>query len=482
MENDNYSLKNKAVVNVVWSFFERVGNQIVSFVVSILLARILLPDDYGIIAIVLVFVNICDVFVTGGVGASLIRKKNVDSLDYSSIFFFNFMVSCVIYLLLFLSAPFIADFYCMPILDPVLKVLGIKVPFSAYNVIQRAIVSRNIQFKKFFFATLSSTVISAIVGCYFAKSGYGVWALVWQNLSITLFNTLVLLRLVKWVPTLEFSWERTKSLYSFGYKVLITSLIDVLYEDFRSLYVGKLYAPSDLAYYTRGKQFPYLITQNVNSSISSVLFPVMSKCQDDLTRLRNMMRKSIKITSFIITPLMFALAMVAKPLVLLLLTEKWINCVPFVQILCFNAILMPIQTTNNQALLAMGRSDITLKLNIYKKTFGFIVVVISASFSVIAMALGGILIGINASICNSSPNKKLLNYGYIDQMRDIMPSWIISILMAGLMYLVSLLDLPVFTMLLLQVLTGLSFYVIVSYLFHLDSFNELKMILLKRNK
>ena len=473
------SLKKKTLSGLLWSFFERTGTQIVSFIVSIILARLLMPDDYGVIAIVLVFINLLDVFVQAGFGSALVQKKGIDELDCSSIFWISFTISITLYILLYISAPFIACFYEMPILSPVLRVLGIRLPISAYNTIQRALVSRAMKFKAFFYASIIGVIISAIVGIFMAYRGYGVWSLVWQQIVNSVASSLVVLFIIRWYPHFHFCSTRVRTLFSFGWKVLLGGLIDTLYEDFRSLYVGKLYTPADLAFYTRGKQFPYLIVNNITASISSVLFPVLSKNQDDSFAVKRMTRRAIMTSSFIMMPIMFGLASIAKPLVLLLLTEKWISSVPFVQILCLNAALMPLQSANVQAIYAMGRSDIALKLNIIKKTSGFIIILVSATFSVLAMAWGGVLVGIIASIVNAWPNKKLLNYGYFDQLKDILPYIGLSVLMS--LFVISCEKLPfaipVLTIM-IQVVVGATTYYLLARLFNMESLHYIEDTLL----
>jgi O-antigen/teichoic acid export membrane protein len=466
----NEKIRDKSIHSAFWAFFERIANQLISFIVSVLLARLLLPDDYGIIAIVLVFFNIFEVFSVGGIGTAIVRQKDVSNKEISSVFYIYTIISFVLYLVLFLVSPKIALFYKMPILESVLRVLGLKLLFAPYNSIQRALVSRNLEFRKFFIPTFVSVVSSAVISLYLAMEGYGIWALVVQNLTCFLISAVVLSFAVKWKPLLYCSWNDARALVSFGWKFMFSGLLDVLYEDFRSLYVGKLYAPSELAFYTKGKQFPYLIVQNVTSTVSSVLLPVLSKKQDDLYVVKEMTRKAIKVTSFVLTPLIFIMATVADPLIKVILTEKWLPCVPFLQILCFNALFMPMQSCNLQALNALGKSGIVLKLNVIKKTFGFCVVLLCGRYSVLAMALGGILISINASILNSYPNKRLLDYGYLEQLRDIGPYFLLSSFVCVFVYLLSLLPFPLEVLLLMQVLLGVSLYVALSYVFRMEIF------------
>ncbi len=483
---NNDSLKSRTLAGLFWMYMERIGAQLISFIVSIVLARLLMPEEYGIIAIVLVFINLCNVFVTGGFGKALVQKKDAEEVDFSSVFYFSFVFSLALYALLFFTAPLVARFYEMPLLSPVIRVMGIRLVISSFNTVQHARVTKSMQFKKYFFSTLGGTLCSAAVGIALAYSGAGVWALVAQYLTNTTIDTLVLFVTVRWRPKLLFSFSRLKVLLGFGWKILVGGLVDTLYEDFRSLYVGKLYTASDLAYYSRGQSYTSLIVTNVNSSISSVLFPVISKIQKSKDSVRMVTRRAIKTSAYVLTPMLMGLIVVAEPVVLLLLTEKWLPCVPYLQILCINGALIPIHTANVQAMNAVGRSDITLKLNIAKKAFGFTMVLVFARISVLAMTLAGLATALVSLILNTAPNKKLFEYGFFRQVGDILPYWLMSGVMMLCVFAVSFLPIAnVFLMLMLQILVGAAVYFLQSILFKVESFfyilNTVKSIL-KRGK
>lgn len=467
------SLKKKTIAGLFWAFAERIGAQLVNFVVSIVLARILMPEEYGIIGIVLVFVNLCNVFVDSGFGKSLVQKKDADDLDFSSAFYFGLALSVVLYGILFALAPWIAVWYDMELLSPVIRVMGLRLIVAAYNSVQKAKVSREMQFKRFFFSTIGGTLISAVVGIILARSGFGVWALVAQELTNVAFDTVILSLTIRWHPRLMFSMSRAKALFRYGWKVLVAGLVDTLYADFRSLYIGKLYTADDLAFYTRGKQFPYLLTDNVNASISGVLFPAMSSCKDDVEEVKGMTRRAMKTSAYIISPMMFGLAAVAEPVVLLLLTEKWLPCVPFLQILCINCALTPLQSANLQAIYALGRSDVALRLNVIKKTFGFVMVVVFARISVLAMTWAGVATGFFSLVVNTYPNRELMGYGIWEQLRDVIPSWLLSGAMVVLVRQVALLGLPLIAELGVMIVVGVGSYVGLSVLFRVESFRYL---------
>ena len=482
---DDSSLQKKTIFGLFWVFMERIGAHLVSFIVSVILARLLLPEDYGIIALVTVFTSILNVFVSNSFSQALVQKKDADDVDFSSVFYFNIVFSLVLYAGLFLLAPFIASFYEHDVLIPVIRVMGLQVLIAAVKSVQNAYVSRTMQFKKFFWSTIGGTLFSAVVGIIMAYHGFGIWALVAQNLTNFVIDTLVLSVTIGWRPKLKFSFSRLKVLISFGWKVLVSSLIDTVYEDIRSLVIGKKYTKADLAYYNRGKQFPNLIVSNINHSISGVLFPALSSKQDERERVKAITRRSITVSAYIMMPLLFGMAVVARPMVLLLLTEKWLPCVPFLQILCFNAALMPIQTANGQAILAVGRSDLSLKLNVAKKLFGLSMVIISSQISVLAMAFAGVFTGVFSSIVNAYPNKKLLNYGFLEQIKDIAPYVGLSSIMAGAVYWVIYLPIPVIFQLLIQIVGGAGVYIVLSALFKIDSYQYILTtikILLKNHK
>lgn len=343
-------MKNTTIKNFIWRFAERCGAQLVTFIVSIVLARLLSPEDYGTIALVTVFTTILQVFVDSGLGTALIQKKNADDLDFSSVFYFNFVVCIILYMGMFLAAPVIARFYGDSSLVPIIRVISLTIVISGVKGIQQSYVSRNMLFKRFFFATLGGTIFSAFLGVGLAYAGFGVWAIVAQQLSNTMIDTLILWITVKWRPKKMFSWKRLKGLLSFGWKLLVSSLLDTVYNNLRNLIIGKFYSSADLAYYNQGDKFPKLIVTNINSSIDSVLLPTLSSAQDDRERVKNMTRRAIKTSTYIMAPLMVGLAFCATPIVRLVLTEKWLPCVPYLQIFCITYMFWPIHTANLNAI------------------------------------------------------------------------------------------------------------------------------------
>lgn len=476
----------KVLTNFIWRFAERSGAQLVTFIVSIVLARLLMPEDYGTVALVTVFTTILQVFVDSGLGTALIQKKDADDLDFSSVFYFNFAVCIILYMIMFFSAPLIASFYNMPELTPVVRVISLTIVISGVKGVQQSYVSRNMLFKRFFYATLGGTIFSAFLGIGMAYAGFGVWAIVAQQLSNTTIDTLILWITVKWRPKLMFSLTRLKGLLGFGWKMLCSSLLDKVYNNLRSLLIGKIYSSTDLAYYNEGNKFPNLIVANINTSIDSVLLPAMSKEQDDKNRVKNMTRRSIMVSCYIMAPLMVGLACCATNVVGLILTEKWLPCVFFLQIFCITYMFYPIHTANLNAIKAMGRSDLFLKLEIWKKVIGLILLLATLFISVKAMAYSLLISTLTSMIINSWPNKKLLNYSFFEQMKDILPSILLAIGMGCAVFLMGFLPIPTLPLLLIQVICGGLIYVAGSAIFKLEPFLYLigiiKPMIQKRRK
>ena len=465
--------KGNVVSNFIWRFAERCGAQLVTFIISIILARILAPEDYGTIALVTVFTTILQVFVDSGLGTALIQKKNADDLDFSSVFYFNFVVCFVLYAGMFVAAPFIAKFYGDTTLTPIIRVISLTIVISGVKGIQQAYVSKNMLFKRFFFSTIGGTIFSAFLGIGLAKAGYGVWALVAQQLSNTTVDTIILWITVRWRPRKAFSWKRLKSLLSFGWKLLVSSLLDTCYNNLRNLIIGKMYSASDLAFYNQGDKFPKLIVTNINTSIDSVLLPTMSSAQDDRERVKNMTRRAIKTSTYVMAPLMMGLAFCATTIVKLVLTDKWLPCVPFLRIFCITYMFWPVHTANLNAINAMGRSDWFLRLEIIKKIMGIAILLSTMWFGVMAMAYSLLLSSVLSQIINSWPNRKLLGYGYLEQVRDFAPGILLAVGMGICVYFIGYIPLPTIMTLVIQIFAGAALYIGVSAILKLEEFEYL---------
>ena len=476
-ENDSKGTsRGKVIANLLWRFAERIASQLVQFVVSVVLARLLEPSTFGTISLVLVFTQILQVFVDRGMGSALIQKKDADDVDFSTVFYFNIVWCALTYAVAYFGAPFVGAFYNNAELIPITRVLATTVLISGVRNVQQAYVSRTLQFKRFFWSTLSATIVSGVVGVAMAMMGYGVWALVAQQVVNVLVATIVLWYTVRWRPIRAFSLSRLKGLVSYGWKLLASGLIDTLYNNIRQLLIGKLYTESDLAFYNRGQQIPNLVVININSSIDSVLLPVMSKEQDDAARVRSICRRSMTISTYVMAPLMMGIAFCAEPLVSLIFTDKWLPCVPYLRLFCISYIFFPLHTANLNAINAMGRSDLFLKLEIAKNVIGFILLLATMNISVMAMAYSLLVNSVASQIINSWPNRKLLNYRYSEQLADILPSIALSVAMGFVVYPISWLPIPTFVILVLQFFIGAAFYLAVSSILKFDSYDYMKQM------
>ncbi len=462
--------KKQVFSGLMWRFSERILAQLVTFIVSVVLARLLDPASYGAIAIVNIFIALANVFVTSGFGNSLVQKKDSDDTDFSTVFYFGIGSGIILYLCVFFTAPFIASFYDMKILTPVLRVMGLKLILAGVNSVQHAYVSKKMIFRKFFWSALLGTLTSAIVGITMAYMGFGIWALAGQYMFRSIVDTVVLWFTVRWRPKKLFSFSRLKSLFSYGWKILATSLVRTGYKEVRGIVIGKMYTASDLAYYDKGKSFPSLVTTNIYVAVQSVVFPAMAKVQDDLKQLKAMTRRLVRLHSYIVLPLLLGLAMVAEPVIQLLLTEKWIFSVPFLQAFCIILSFEPIQTANLQAIKAIGKSDIYLKLEIIKKTIGIVALIVSARYGVWAIALGEVVVEFFAALVNIYPNKKYIDYGYMEQIRDLFNAAIPLTLMCIAVLCMNMFNVGTFTELVIKVAVGAVAYVGSSVIFKNDSF------------
>ena len=465
--------KQSVITNFIWRLMERGGTYLMNFAVSIVLARLLDPSLYGTVALVTAITTILQVFVDSGMANSLIQKKDTDDLDYSSVFYFNLGFCLLLYAGLFFAAPLIGRLYRDPSLAPIVRVLGLTIVVAGVKNVQQAYVAKTMQFRRFFFATLGGTIFSAIVGITLAYLGYGVWALVFQQLLNVTVNTVILWLTVGWRPQRAFSWQRLKGLISYGWKLLVSQLLDTAYLKLYQFIIGLRYSTADLAFYNRAEQFPNLIMENTNASLDSVLLPVLSSEQDDPTRVREMTKRAIQVSTFILMPMMAGLAACAQPLIRFLLTEKWLPCVPYMQVFCLYFAFWPLHTANLNAIKAMGHSDIFLKLEIVKKVLETAVLLVTMRYGVMAISLGLLFSGFASVVINAWPNRKLLDYPYVQQLRDMAPAILLSAAMGACVWLLNLLRLPDFVTLVLQVLLGAGIYAGLSALFKLDSFSYL---------
>lgn len=469
MKEDNKT-KSRIMSNLIWRYAERSGALGVEAIVALVLARILDPELYGTIAIVIILMTILQVFVDSGMGNALIQNKDTDDLDYSTVFFFNVVLCCVLYAIAFCTAPLVSKFFDRPELTPIVRVLCLTIIFSGVKNVQQAYVAKTMQFKRFFYATLGGTIGAAVIGIVMALKGFGVWALVAQQVFNVAIDTLILWITVRFRPKLMFSFQRLKRLFSYGWKLFVSTLFDTVYTNAFQILIGKWYTPEDLGCFNRGKQFPEIIITCINSSIESVMFPVASSMQDKIDDLKQLTRRAIKTSSFIIWPVLTGLAVCSKPLITILLTEKWLPCVPFLQIFCFFYAFFPMHAANMNAIKAVGRSDIFLKMEILKKVIGILLLIIAFPRGVLAIGITFLLTAPINAVINAAPNVKLINYSWREQIRDIMPALLLSLVMGAFVLAISFIRIHVILVLIVQIMAGICIYVGGAILFKIESF------------
>lgn len=413
------SLRNNAIKGTIWAFVERFSVQLVQFVITLIMARILTPADYGLIGMLAIFISLSQVFIDGGFSSALIQKKDVSPTDYSTVFYINFVLSLIIYSLLFLCAPHISNYYQQPVLTPVLRIYSLNLIINSLGAVQKTILTIKVDFKTQSKISFISAILSGIIGIVFAFYGFGVWSLVSQSIAMAICSVILTFIYVTWRPMFVFSLVSFKRLFSFGSKLLIAQIISSVYDNLYNIVIGKKFSATDLGYYTRARQFPELVSVNISGILSRVSYPILSKVQDEDERLKGIYKRYIEVSSFIIFPLLMVLVGLAKPIITLLLTEKWIEAASLLQILCFGLLWSGITTINLSLLKVKGRSDLVLKLEILKKLIAVSILFLSLIFnSLSAICLGIVAYSLIAVILNTYYTEKLLHYGFISQIKD----------------------------------------------------------------
>lgn len=468
--------RNKIIGGMAWKLAERLSNQGVTFIVSIVLARLLTPAEYGVIAMMNIFIAIANVFVVAGFNSSLIQKKDADELDFSTVFYCTLVMSILVYGIMFLASPFIAKYYNMPEMTILTRVFSISLIIHSYQAVQSAYISRHMIFRSNFVASLIANILSGIIGIVMAYYGFGVWALVSQHLAASMLGTIALGFIVKWHPSLVFSWERAKSLLDYGSKILGSTLVNTIYKEIRQLLIGLYYTPVDLALYNRGSQIPQLVTTNLDNSLRSVLFPAMANHSDDLPRVKQMLRRSIITTSYVTYFCLILLAVASEPIIRILLTDKWIECVPYMQILCVSYMVMTVSSTNLQALKAIGKSNEVLKLELFKKPAFLVVILLSLPFGVKVIALTSILNALYALYTNMGPTYRCLDYSRKEQFRDLLPGFVLAGATALFTWPLTLLHINDVAVIALQIVVAVASYIAMSLAFKVEAFYYCKNI------
>ena len=480
MAVDKKKLGVSAISGVIWKFCERVGAQLVALVVQIILARLLSEEDYAVVGIIAIFFSFCNVLITGGLNTALIQKKDSDIEDYSTVLHISMILAAVLFVVMYFAAPWIANLYDKDILIPAIRIMSVTFFINGFTAVVGAYVYSHLQFKKSFLATLVGSVMSAVVGIGMAISGFGPWALIAQQMTNAACNAVTLYYMARLKFVFRISWTRFKQLFGYGSKIFIASIISMIYDQINPLIIGLKFTTADLAYYTKGQSFPGLVNTSVNDAISTVLFPVLTKVQDSKEAVLAATRRYIKLASYIIFPIMVGLFAVAESFVVSVLTEKWLPIVPYIRIFSFTYMFNIIQTGNLHAIKAIGRSDISLLLEILKKSVYFVIIAAFVYFSdsPIMLAASGIICTVVATIINTYPNRKLIGYSYRHQLMDLMPNFTIAALMVIVVMLVGRLSIAPLLLLVLQVLVGGAVYLALSVLLKNESFLYLLNLLI----
>lgn len=472
------SLKNKTVKGASWSFIDSIAGQGITFLVGLVLARLLTPEEYGLIGIITIFIAVFNSIVDSGFSNALIRKNDAKDIDYNTVFFSNLVISIILFAVLFLCAPFISNFFIQPQLTPLLRVMGSIVIINAFAIIQRTIFVKKVDFKTQTKVSLISSISSGIVGISMAISGCGVWSLVGQQISRQFLHSLFLWIYSNWYPKLQFSFNSFKDLFNFGWKLLVSGLIDTVWREIYQVVIGKCYAPATLGQYTRAQQFASICSSNLTTVVQRVSFPVLSSMQDDKERLKSGYKRIIKVTMLLTFSLMLGLAAVAKPMILVLIGEQWLPCVPFLQIICLQMMLYPLHSLNLNMLQVQGRSDLFLKLEIIKKIIAVGPLLLGIFVNIYWMLGGSVITGFIAYYLNAYYSGPFLNYSIKEQVKDILPSFGVALAMTVPVFTMSYIPLSPFILLPLQIMVGAAITIGICETARLPEYLELKGIVM----
>lgn len=467
-------MEEKSAVNgIIWKTMEQYGVLGIQFVLQVILARILEPSAYGVIAIVSVFIALSNVFIQNGFSVALVQRKNIDIEDISSVFFFSLIIAAILYSVLFFSSPFIARFFNMPELRSLLRVMSLCLFPQAYSSIQNALLRRQINFKAVFISSIVSVSISGLIAIVAANKGFGVWALAIQQMIYSGLVVITQFYLIRWRPVLSLNLKKMLSFFSFGWKVLVSSLVDELFTEIRSLIIGKFYSSSDLSFFNRGKQYPNLLMRSLNGSLQAVLLPKLSQQQNNASLQHGIIHKSLSVSAYVMFPILTLLAASATPLVTWMLTEKWLPCVIYIQLHCLYYATWPITTTNIQALFAIGKSGVVMTAEILRKVFDIIVLLLTIKYGVIAIAIGAVAVGLFSIPIYVYPSQKYVGYKITWQIKDIAAPVFLSIVAGCVAMLFTSFDWNPFFLFCVQICVGLVLYVSLSWIFNVQALKYL---------
>ena len=474
-------LTDKVARGVFWVLMEKFGVQAAHFVVTLVLARLLTPDDYGTVALLSIFISLSNLLVDCGFGKALVQKKKATQTDYNSVFYMSMAIAAVLYAVLFLAAPFIARFYGVPELRLMLRILALSLIFHSINGVQNVELNRKMLFKLSFRVSWARVIVSSATGVALAFAGFGPWALVYASLAGGVTGVVARQLVIRWRPSLTFSWDSIRGLFRFGWKMAAASFLTKAYNEMYGLLIGKFYARADLAFVKKGAHIPKMLGSTADGTLSRVSFSALVRLQDDPRRLRNAMRRMITCSTFVVFPLMACLGLVAEPLIGLLYGERWLPAAPYVQVTCFAMAFRPFDSINLQAINARGRSDIYLRLIVFRRIVGLVVMVVALPKGVMAfLVASAIALGPFGIVVNSLPNLRLLKYSILMQLRDVMPSLALTAVMAAFILGIGRLPVSGRALLFPQVVLGLAIYAALAVAMRMRPVAELASMLLPR--
>ncbi|MCL1671853.1 lipopolysaccharide biosynthesis protein [Elizabethkingia ursingii] len=477
------SLKNQVLTGALWTYGQQFGTQIVQFGVSIILARLISPSDFGLIGMITIFIGLGNALFEGGLTNSLIRSTSLNDDDYSTVFIFNILMSCLVYIIIYVSAPYISNFYNQPILKNIIRIYSISFIINSFSAVHNTLLVKDMKFKKIAIIALPSLILYSIVAIYMAFQNYGVWSLVFSFLASSFMSTISLWYFVKWKPKLAFNREKFKTHFGYGNKLMMSSILDIIFTNLYQIVIGKVYSPTLLGYYTRANTLMMLPVTNISSTLNKVAFPTFSQIQHDNERLRSAYKRIMLLVIFVVTPILVIMITLAKPLIIFLITEKWLPIVPIFQILCITGILYPLHVYNLLILQVKGKSNLFLYLEIAKKILTIIILLISFYFGFYGLLWGQVIFSVLCLFINTHYAGKFLNYNAFQQFKDIIPLFFISFCMGLIIYFIDkyvFLSLSDIWRLFFGTMIGLLFYILVSIIFKFPSFYEIKKIILKR--
>ena len=473
-------LKSKTLSGFVWQFAQKFLGQGLSFCVTVILARLLTPEDYGVVALAGMFNVLVGIFISGSMDSALVQKKNADELDYNTVFYSSLGMSFVIYAVVFFGAPVMAKIYHNELITPIMRVMALTMPIGALGMVQNASVTRNMQFRKFFFATLVGQILAALAGIYMAYHGFGPWALVAQNIIGTLSNTLTMYWMVTWHPKLMYSFSRFKQLFSYAWKKTSANFMGTFCNQLKGYLIGYQYTTADLAFFNRGEGLPEMFKNNLAGPLDSVLFSALSKLQDDPNALKNGIRHSIMTTNYVLSPILFGLAATAPQIVPILYSDKWTPAVPFMQIACITVLIVVINNTNLQLLYATGNTGTVLKQEFIKKPVMLVILAIAIWFGPIAISIGIFFHACHELFWTARANSKFSNYSLLEQLNDVKWGMILGFIMFLLVHFVGIFFINPYWALVIKIFLGVAFYIGLSEVFKIEAYSYAKDIVLRK--